>query len=54
MQFIQIKFAFTILLHTILEESQNSAVGQKIYKKGLGQFFLDIFHLQIFSKKKKK
>ena len=53
MQFIQIKFAFTILLHTILE-SQNSAVGQKIYKKGLGQFILDIFHLQIFSKKKKK
>ena len=53
MQFIQIKFAFTILLHTILE-SQNIAVGQKIYKKGLGQFFLDIFHLQTFSKKKKK
>ena len=51
MQFIQIKFAFTILLHTILE-SQNSGPENLKIKFG-PNFFQDIFNLQIFSKKKK-
>ena len=53
MQSIQIKFAFTILLHTILE-SQNIAVGQKIYKKGLGQIFFRYISFADFFKKEKK
>ena len=49
MQFIQIKFAFTILLHTILVSKQ---WARKLKIKFRPNFFQDIFNLQIFSKRK--
>ena len=51
MQFIQIKFAFTILLHTILE-SQNS--GPENFQKRSRPFFFRYFQFADFFKKEKK